>query len=288
MQESKGRRRGDVFPVRMTLEERTEIETRMAQGDGPRALGPFLVWAARTRPVIPAQLDDGLSGQALECSPVIPARAFLDKPCAVLPELGSEDKLSPVIPKPAISERTILDLCAGSGSWSEPYAAAGYNVIRVTLPETDVRTFVPPRDVWGVLCAPPCDQFSIARNGHDRTNPRDILRGLEIVSACMRVVLTCAPKFWALENPVGLLGNYLGTPRDVWQPHDFGDPWTKRTALWGSFVIPERGPFVKPKGGGPLCSICDPSLRKTTWCNNSAHRAVTPSGFARAFFRANP
>jgi hypothetical protein len=35
----------------------------------------------------------------------------------------------------------IVDLCAGSGAWSEPYARAGYRVLRVTLPECDVRTW---------------------------------------------------------------------------------------------------------------------------------------------------
>lgn len=64
--------------------------------------------------------------------------------------------------------------------------------------------------------------------------------------------------------------------------------WTKRTALWGDFELPTRGPFVKPIGGGPLCHVCDPQRRKSTWCNNSAHRAITAPGFARAFFLANP
>ena len=43
---------------------------------------------------------------------------------------------------------------------------------------------------------------------------------------------------------------FLGTPRDVFEPCDFGDPWTKRTALWGNFRLPVRGPFVAPTGGG--------------------------------------
>lgn len=54
-----------------------------------------------------------------------------------------------------------------------------------------------------------------------------------------------------------------------------GAAWTKRTALWGDFALPERGPFVRPLG-----SAMD---RRT-----AAARAVTPPGFARAFFEANP
>lgn len=188
----------------------------------------------------------------------------------------------------AAGHRTILDLCAGSGSWSAPYEAAGYRVVRVTLPEHDVRTFeAPTGPVHGVLAAPPCDQFSLARNGHTAT-PRDILRGLEVVGACLRIIAASRPAWWALENPVGLLSTWLGTPRDVFEPCDFGDPWTKRTAIWGTFQIPTRGPFVKPLGGGPFCKVCDPAGRRRRWCSSAAHRAITPPGFVRAFFEANP
>lgn len=36
------------------------------------------------------------------------------------------------------SKKIILDLCGGTGSWSKPYAKAGYKVINITLPEYDV------------------------------------------------------------------------------------------------------------------------------------------------------
>jgi hypothetical protein len=165
-------------------------------------------------------------------------------------------------------------------------------VIRVTLPEHDVRTWVPPSEpVHGVLAAPPCEEFSMARHGHAknlRAAPADFLRGMETVNACLRIILQTSPTWWALENPVGHLSQFLGTPRDVWEPADFGDAWTKRTAIWGSFNIPKRGPFVEPQGGGPFCTVCDPARRRTSWCSNAAHRAITPAGFARAFFLANP
>lgn len=159
-------------------------------------------------------------------------------------------------------------------------------MLRVSLPERDVRTFRPPKGVWGVLAAPPCDQFSLVRNGHD--SERDFVRGMETVNACLRIIGQVKPRWWALENPVGMLSRFLGTPRDVWHPCDFGDPWTKRTAIWGDYEIPERGPFVEPLGGGPFCKKCDPRGKKRSWCDVQAHRAVTPAGFAHAFFRANP
>lgn len=257
-------RRGAVFTLRVTDEERLELEDAQSADAGPRALGPWLVWTALRH-----------------------ARGLLRRaPAVALPrneDPGRDDVRSP---GPPLHERLILDLCGGSGSWSRPYAEAGYRVELVTLPDHDVRIYAPPPDVWGILAAPPCDQFSVARNGCE--SPRDFHRGMEVVSACMRVILSARPRWWALENPVGMLSRWLGVPRDVWEPCDFGDPWTKRTAIWGDFRIPLRGPFVEPVGGGPLCVECDPAARSTTWCNNSVHRARTPAGFARAFHAANP
>lgn len=255
-------RRGDVFSMRLTPEMRATLDTLQQRAGGPRALGPWLVWHA---------LASAANGLPARLAMPIHVASSGATHCSTL----------------HVSQRVILDLCAGSGSWSQPYVDAGYRVLRVTLPEIDVRTFVPPtRAVWGILAAPPCDQFSLARNG--QKSPRDFRRGMACVNACLRIISQCSPRWWALENPVGMLSKWLGTPRDTFEPCDYGDPWTKRTALWGDFSVPVRGPYVEPVGGGPLCTVCDPERRRTTWCSNRHHRAVTPPGFARAFFEANP
>lgn len=244
-QASRGRRRGAVFSVRVTEEERAMLE-HLQQAGGPRALGPWLVW-----------------------------RALGNVPLAS--GTTTSRPLPSVVPPPA--ERIILDLCGGSGSWSQPYRDAGYSVRIVDTFGVgaigDVRTFFPPADVWGVLAAPPCTEFSAARNGRPDV-PRDFVEGMACVNACMRIVLQCKPRWWALENPAtGLLSGFLGTPRDSWEPYEFGDPWTKRTAIWGEYTIPQRGPWVEPTG-----SAMDRS--------SARERAITPPGFARAFFEANP
>ena len=46
--------------------------------------------------------------------------------------------------------KIILDLCGGTGSWSKPYVEAGYDVRLVTLPDFDVRKYVPPKNVYGI------------------------------------------------------------------------------------------------------------------------------------------
>jgi hypothetical protein len=275
-----GGRKGAVFALRLTEEQRAELERMHEKSDGPRAFGPWLVWRA---------LGTTAPAGITSAPGITRARRGahgITRPGHLSLGITRSSVKPRVLPPPATSKRIVLDLCAGSGAWSEPYKEAGYRVVRVTLPKHDVRTFVPPRNVWGVLAAPPCDQFSLARNGHPK--PRDVVGGLEVVSACLRIVHMCAPKWWALENPAGLLSTWLGPPSDTWEPCDFGDPWTKRTAIWGAFTKPARGPYAKPIGPGPLCTVCDPGKRRAPNCSNPAHRAVTPAGFARAFFEANP
>ena len=264
-QRSRGGRQGNVFALRLTPEQRAELQALCAADVGPRNLGPWLVWRAQ-------QHAAGIVARVVGSA----------APGKVIPELGAAGGVIP--DAPPIAERLILDLCAGSGAWSEPYKHAGYPVVRVTLPARDVRTFTPPDvKVWGVLAAPPCTEFSLAKNGRER----DFVEGLATVNACMRVVLSVRPRWWALENPVGLLGRWLGRPRFVFEPFQFGDPWSKRTALWGEFQPPASGPFVDAiDGGGPLCVECHPDDPRV--CAIADHRAVTPAGFARAFFEANP
>ena len=161
-------------------------------------------------------------------------------------------------------------------AWSEPYVAAGYNVRRCSLPDLDVRNtslqdLALPGQVRGVLAAPPCDQFSIARTSGGE---RDILSGLEVVLACLRWIADAAPIWWAIENPgSGLLRRWLGRPRYTFQPHHHGDDHTKLTSLWGRFHIPPA-------------RHCRRSRRMPG--NTPAQRAITPAGFAQAFFDANP
>lgn len=241
------------MPVRISPAEFAELDRLRSQG-GPSAFGPWLLWAARR----------GIT----ELRPA----------ARVLPEL----RTGGVLPTPAI----VLDLCSGSGSWSRPYAAAGYDVIRVDVREKqplDVRSWLPPSPVRGVLAAPPCTEFSLAKNGQ----PRDLGKGLETVIGCLRVIALAQPEWWALENPVGLLGHWLGAPRCTFQPTDFGDAWTKRTAVWGSFALPAPGAPCEPRWKRPPCARAD-NTRPGAPCRHAECWSVTPPGFARAFYAANP
>jgi hypothetical protein len=173
----------------------------------------------------------------------------------------------------------ILDLCSGSGNWSQPYLEAGYEVLRIDLPQ-DVRLLEHiDKPVHGILAAPPCTVFSLAGAWVQRT-PDEIKLALGVVDSCLRAVAIYRPKWWALENPKGRLTRFLGKPNYQFDPCDFGDPYTKRTYLWGQFVEPTKSPV--PSAG----SIIDQSGMKSS--GSKRERAKTPLGFAYAFFRGNP
>ena len=190
------------------------------------------------------------------------------------------------------NNKIILDLCGGTGSWSKPYVKRGYNVQLITLPDNDVRIYTPPNNVYGILCAPPCDNFSPAKHFHGKGKyTYDFTKGLEIVSACMRVVLSCRKtiKFWALENPDGYLKRWLGKPDYQFNPWMFGDNYQKRTNIWGDFNPPTQSVFEKPKGIVKFSMLKSKDIHPEYYglYNRQVRRAVTPNGFAEAFCEAN-
>ena len=179
--------------------------------------------------------------------------------------------------------RTIYDLCAGSGAWSQPYLDAGYNVVRIEIMDgQDVRTLETVSGVHGVLAAPPCKRFSKAGACHwPKVTPRELAEALAVVDACIRFIVAVRPQFWALENPPGRLRRWIGKPAFIFQPFEFGDPWAKQTCLWGDFVAPWHRRLVEPQFSWVKKYEVDTKDR-------AANRSKTPPGFARAFFEANP
>lgn len=194
-------------------------------------------------------------------------------------------------------KKIILDLCGGTGAWSKPYKDSGYDVRNITLPDYDVRTYNPPENAYGILCAPPCEQFSFCRTNAKK--PRDLKKGMELVIACLKIIWECqykiesdvqkkSPlKFWALENPNGILKWFLGKPVFEFNPYDFGDNYKKKTYLWGYFNNPKKNPIEcdKPKFDKLTTKEIHPEFYgKLT---RQERRAITPAGFAQAFFEAN-
>ncbi len=209
-------------------------------------------------------------------------------------------------------DKIILDLCGGTGAWSKPYKDAGYDVRVITLPQYNInKTFydsdtiyfdgintvtIDADRIYGILAAPPCDQFSFAKT---TGAPRQLFMGMKTVLSCLKVIWasqynptspytkTTSLKFWALENPNGLLKRFLGRPSFEFNPYDFGDNYKKRTHLWGWFNEPKKAPIKcdKPKFDRLKTKEIHPEFYgKYT---RQERRAITPQGFAKAFYEAN-
>jgi len=132
----------------------------------------------------------------------------------------------------------ILQLCADTGSDTKPFKDAGYEVICIGK-DIGVENYHPPKDVYGIIANPPCTNFSSVRT--TPKIPRNEEEGMRLVKECQRIIAEANPTFWVIENPAtGLLKKYLGKPRFIYQPWEFGSPWSKKTALWGEFNIPEK------------------------------------------------
>lgn len=205
----------------------------------------------------------------------------------------------------------ILDLCGGTGSWSQWYRKAGYTVHIVTMPQYDVRDISVQRDgfifipaqirdhydlyfkaehVVGILAAPPCTMFSRART--TAKTPRDFDTAMDVVAACLKVIWHCRKsghlRFWALENPMGMLRQFLGDPPYHFRGWEYGDAHVKFTDLWGYFKMPKGRFKTQPKFNGKVWSNPKkPAKYKGIKLDRAGIRSITPPLFAKAFTAIN-
>lgn len=200
--------------------------------------------------------------------------------------------------------KTILHLCADTGSDTKPYRDAGYNVILVGS-KIGVENYHPPKDVHGIIANPVCTEFSTARSNGRARDPE---KGMELVRECQRIIGECNPTFWVIENPAtGRLKDFLGKPTMTYEPWHFGSPWTKKTALWGKFNNPIRiyhrwedvpkvdGLYTRPGRGKPSLAFMHKSHAKLipefadfNPESDMEFRSLCSQKFAQSFFNANP
>lgn len=203
-------------------------------------------------------------------------------------------------------KKIILHLCADIGSDSYPYQLSeDYEVIKIGK-DIGVENYNPPKNVYGVIANPPCLEFSTARVNGKARNPDD---GMFLVEHCLRIIEECNPKFWVIENPArGVLKDYLGQPRYKYEPWWYGSPWSKQTALFGNFNIPERlyvkwedvpkldGLYVRPTRQKPSLAFMHKSHIKfipefepfKEYVNDDmSFRSLCSQGFANSFFKCN-
>ena len=201
--------------------------------------------------------------------------------------------------------KVILHLCADIGSDSYFYSQnSEYKVILIGK-EIGVENYTPNEPIYGIIANPVCTEFSTATNFKKIGN---LEKGLFLVEHCKRIIKLCNPKFWVIENPYnGRLKEFLGIPDMIYQPWEFGSPWTKKTALWGNFNkpnkpykeyanVPKLDLYIKPRRKKPgldclhksaIDLIPEFQLFKEHVKNDADLRSLCSQGFAKAFFDNN-
>ncbi len=106
--------------------------------------------------------------------------------------------------------RLMLDLFAGTGGASAPFAAAGWEVVRVELNpafpaeyHADIREWSwhgrMPDLVWA---SPPCTEFSRLSMPWTRAR-RPPEPSMDLIDATERIIRECVPISWVIENVKG-------------------------------------------------------------------------------------
>jgi len=204
-------------------------------------------------------------------------------------------------------KKLILHLCADLGSDSRFYQLdPAYEVIMVGK-DIGVENFHPPSMVHGIIANPVCTEFQTI-NGYGKVN--DLAQGMFLVNHCLRIIKTAQPSWWVMENPArGELRKLIGEPKAVYQPWQYGSPWTKATALWGEFVMPRKEYakwdnvplklplYTRPGRGKPNLAFLHKSaidlipefqFAKPYVKTDADLRSLCSQGFAKAFYESNP
>ncbi len=198
--------------------------------------------------------------------------------------------------------KTILQLCADTGSDTKVYKDNGYEVILVGS-AIGVENYHPPANTYGIIANPVCTEFSVATGFH-RKGDHD--KGMFLVKECQRIIEECNPNFWVIENPAsGSLKQYLGKPTMTYEPWHFGSPWTKKTALWGNFNkpetlykkwedVPKLPLYIRPGRGKPSLAFLHKSAVKLipefsafSPETDMEFRSLCSQKFAQAFYEVN-
>jgi hypothetical protein len=199
--------------------------------------------------------------------------------------------------------KTVLHLCADIGSDSKPFKDAGYNVICVGK-DIGVENYNPPPVVHGIIANPVCTEFSVATGFHKKG---DLEKGMFLVDHCLRIIRACEKQFWVIENPAsGRLKDFLGKPRETYEPWNYGSPWTKKTALWGYFDMPKRtyhkwedvpkndNLYIRPGRKKPGMAFLHKSAKQYIRefdCfeveDDMSFRSLCSQNFAKAFYEVN-
>ena len=190
------------------------------------------------------------------------------------------------------SNKTVLSIFDATGQWSQPWYDAGYNVITLDIKNgqdlMDITSIEHINELTGgetvdvVLAAIPCTDFAAlgAQWWHEKDRDGVTKGSIELAQRALAVIEYLQPDVWTAENPVGRIKSLttLPEPRMSFHPADYGDPYTKKTLLYGKFNSDLPINRVAPSEGSRIHRLSSTAQDA---------RSITPEGFAYAYFMAN-
>lgn len=194
-----------------------------------------------------------------------------------------------------INERLIISLYDYTGNWVKHYIKAGYPVMlwdkkiegEIISEEFEKEIMMPYADlIYGIVAAPPCTYFAgSGARWWPGISDYDLMEMIALVEWVLILKDRCPNlKFWTFENPVGRIEKLIPEIKPfrklLFNPCDYGDPYTKKTILWGEFNSNLPKDHVLPLYGSMMHLIPPGPKRQEL-------RSATPAGFAKAFFMAN-
>jgi len=220
--------------------------------------------------------------------------------------------------------KTLISIFDYSGTCAEPFEDAGWQCLNIDkqlidlddmfnsinpVHYTDImdmttkwfyeNIFENDIEVNGIIAFPPCTRFTRSGAAHwgkaDQSGETDYY--VMLVYRTLAIIDLCKPdNFWYIENPIGRIAKLVPELQDYrkgyYQPYQYGDPYSKKTALYGEFVMPDPVNQVAPVCSGTKESSLDYYFRTVAKApdfmkRRSYYRSITPQGFSNAFYEAN-
>lgn len=192
---------------------------------------------------------------------------------------------------------TALDLFCGTKSITKAFRKNGIHTlsldfdkrfnpdIYVDILNFDYKLFKKFNVIWA---SPPCTCFSIAGISHHWKRDKGLKPtsesakiSLNILKKTIEIIEYFNPKYWFIENPVGLMRKMDCMD---WKPHQtitycqYGDNRMKPTDIWG--IFPKDFSIRRCKNGD-TCHVSAPrgSRTGTQGLKNAIERSRIPDGF---------
>lgn len=105
------------------------------------------------------------------------------------------------------------------------------------------------------IFSPPCNCFSVVqlyRHWNHHVPGPEAEKAIKLVKEGMNEIRRLKPRYWIMENPVGMLRTVIGKPPHTIRMTDYGGETKKPTDLWGNVpfkMLSSMKPWPKsPRG----------------------------------------